>query len=123
MGSWNSLQNGKDTPKIITLGRKLKPTTDPEWVVNILLTFVSFFVFKPLTRDHLIELEAEELAKRYHCEIKGKVNSDKGRKKHAKRLQQLWKSLHCFSIHYHSQRKCLLHWLRKLLSLLIVHKT
>jgi hypothetical protein len=70
-----------------------------ERLINIFLVFLSS---GPLTRDHPIELEVEELAKRYHGEKKGNVNSNKGRKKPTKkRLGQLWKSLHRFIIDYH----------------------
>jgi hypothetical protein len=54
-----------------------------EHIINI---FLVFFSSGPLTQDHLIELEAEELAKTYHDEKKGNVNSNKGRKKPTKEV-------------------------------------
>jgi len=54
--------------------------------VNLLLTFFLFVLsLGSLTQDHLIELEAKELAKRYHGEKKGNVKSNKGRKKPTKK--------------------------------------
>jgi hypothetical protein len=54
--------------------------------VNVLLTFFSLYLSSgPLTRDHHIELEAEELAKRHHGEKRGNVTSNKGRKQHTKK--------------------------------------
>lgn len=54
--------------------------------MNVLLTFFSLYLSSgPLTRDHHIELEAEELAKRHHGEKRGNVTSNKGRKQHTKK--------------------------------------
>ena len=54
--------------------------------MNVLLTFFSLFLSSgPLTRDHHIELEAKELAKRHHGEKRGNVTSNKGRKQHTKK--------------------------------------
>ena len=55
--------------------------------MNILLTlFLLLLSSGPLTRDHHIELEAKELAKRHHGEKRVNVTSNEGRKKHTKNV-------------------------------------